>query len=64
MSHFIILNANMKRWGHETYPSREAAERELRDFFKGVKVDFKKFTIQEGVSGALSKRVSGAGAFI
>lgn len=43
-----ILNANQWRWGTETYPSREAAERELKTFWKGVQgVDLKKFTIRE-----------------
>jgi len=43
-----ILNANMRRWGTETYPSKELAEQELRQFFRGVNgVDFKKFTIQQ-----------------
>jgi hypothetical protein len=43
-----ILNAHMWRWGHETYPTREAAEAELRSFFRGVSgVNFKKFTIRE-----------------
>ena len=42
-----IINTNQHRWGTETYPTREAAEQELKSFWKGVKVDFKKFTIRE-----------------
>ncbi len=43
-----ILNPNLRRWGSETYPSREAAEDELRDFWKGVSgVNLKKFTLRE-----------------
>lgn len=43
-----ILNANLWRWGNETYPTREAAERELREFWRGVSgVDLKKFTIRK-----------------
>lgn len=43
-----ILNANFKRWGTETYPTREAAEQELREFWRGVAgIDLRKFTIQE-----------------
>jgi hypothetical protein len=42
-----ILNANNFRWGDETYATREAADAELRSFFKGVSgVDLKKFTIR------------------
>jgi hypothetical protein len=45
---WIILNANRRQWGHETYPTKEAADNELRTFFKGVSgVDFKKFAIEE-----------------
>jgi hypothetical protein len=41
-----ILNVNCVRWGDETYPTREAAEKELRDFWRGVSgVDIKKFQI-------------------
>jgi hypothetical protein len=43
-----ILNANMKRWGSETYPTREAALAELKAFWKGVSgVKLDKFTIRE-----------------
>lgn len=43
-----ILNANMRRWGEETYPTRDAAEAELKSFFKGVSgVKLSKFTIRE-----------------
>jgi hypothetical protein len=43
-----IVNINKVRWGRETYPTKEAAEKELRDFWRGVSgVDLKKFTIRE-----------------
>ena len=43
-----ILNVNNVRWGAETYPTKEAAEKELRDFWRGVHgVNLKKFTIAE-----------------
>jgi hypothetical protein len=43
-----ILNAHYTRWGTETYPTREAAEQELRTFWRGVSgVNLKKFTIRE-----------------
>jgi hypothetical protein len=43
-----IINSNQYRWGTETYPTREAAEQELKSFWKGVSgVDLKKFTIRE-----------------
>jgi hypothetical protein len=43
-----ILNANNFRWGRETYPTREAAETELKTFWRGVHgVDLKKFSIRE-----------------
>lgn len=42
-----ILNANNVRWGSELYPSREAADAELRSFFKGVSgVRLDRFTIR------------------
>lgn len=42
-----IVNINNVRWGRETYPTREAAELELKTFWKGFSgVDLKKFTIQ------------------
>jgi len=41
-----IQNVNCVRWGNETYPTREAAEKELRDFWRGVSgVDLKKFHV-------------------
>lgn len=43
-----ILNANNFRWGRETYPTKEAAETELKTFWRGVHgVDLKKFMIRE-----------------
>lgn len=43
-----ILNANNFRWGRETYSTREAAEIELKTFWRGVHgVNLKKFTIRE-----------------
>jgi hypothetical protein len=46
-----ILNANNIRWGSETYPTREAAQEELRKFWRGVHgVNLKKFTIKEVAS--------------
>lgn len=42
-----ILNAHDRRWGNETFLTKEAAEQELKDFWKGVSgVDLKKFTIR------------------
>lgn len=43
-----IVNTNKQRWGRETYPTREAAEAELKAFWKGVGgVDLKKFAIRQ-----------------
>ncbi len=43
-----IQNVNGKRWGRDTYPTEEAARKELRDFWKGVHgVKLSKFTIVE-----------------
>lgn len=43
-----ILNANRFRWGQEAYPSKEEAEKALRDFWRGTGgVDLKKFVIRE-----------------
>lgn len=43
---YAIINANRLQWGrNEFYASKEAADSELREFFKGIKVDFKKFEI-------------------
>jgi hypothetical protein len=46
--HWVIVNPNDYIWGgrEETYSSAEAATAELRQFFKGCKVDFSKFTIE------------------
>ena len=39
-----IINRNKQRWGRETYETREEAEKELRDFWRGTNgVDLKKF---------------------
>lgn len=43
-----IANTNGVRWGTETYPTRQAAELELKTFWKGISgVNLKKFTIRE-----------------
>jgi hypothetical protein len=43
-----ILDANYRRWGSETFPTKEEAERELKQFWKGVAgVNLKKFSIRE-----------------
>jgi len=48
MAEWEILNANFIRWGKETYPTREAAERELKSFWKGVSgVRLDRFSIRE-----------------
>ena len=48
MTMWQIQNVNGKRWGHETYPSREAAQTELREFWKGISgVKLSKFEIVE-----------------
>ena len=36
-----------QRWGSETYETKEAAQLELKTFWKGVKVDMSKFVIRE-----------------
>lgn len=41
-----MMNSNNWRWGTETYSTKEAAEKELRDFWRGYKaVDLRKFRI-------------------
>jgi len=46
MVEWEIVNLNGRRWGRDTYPTQEAAEKELRDFWKGVSgVNLKKFSI-------------------
>jgi len=51
-----ILNANKFRWGRETYPTREAAETELKTFWRGVHgVDLKKFSIRQVLTKDLSE---------
>lgn len=43
---WVILNANLVQWGDEFYASEEEAQKELRDFFRGVSgVKFSKFSI-------------------
>lgn len=50
-----IINLNGDRWGGDTYPTREAAERDLREFFRGVAVKFDRFTIRPVEAPALSE---------
>ena len=53
-----ILNYNNIRWGSETYPTREAAQNELRTFWKGVHgVDLKKFSIVEVKESQVKREV-------
>lgn len=60
MVEWEIVNLNGRRWGRDTYPTQEAAEKELRDFWKGVSgVNLKKFSIRK-VAGVAEQ--SGAGA--
>lgn len=43
---WVILNANLVQWGEEFYASEAEAQKELRDFFRGVSgVNFSKFSI-------------------
>lgn len=55
---WVILNPNGKRWDREMYPTREAAEKELLEFWKGTRVDFKKFLIEE-LPSTLDDRTDG-----
>jgi hypothetical protein len=43
---WVILNANLLQWGDEFYETEAAANKELRDFFRGVSgVNFSKFHV-------------------
>ena len=45
---WIIRNAAGYQWGDETYPTKEAAEAELKSFFKGWKdVRLDRFTFED-----------------
>jgi hypothetical protein len=56
MTYFEIQNQNGKRWGTETYPTREAAQKELLDFWKGVSgVKLSRFEIVEIKSNGSNK---------